>query len=195
MRNVDREKIEGFLKLLGGAGIAADAVIGAVQVRELAKGEVFQRAGAAADEVAFVLSGILRVYYLTADGRMFVRAFAAEGAPAAAYSAALAGNLSDVTIDALEDARVAVIRIDELVKLYDDDRAWQRFGRKLAERFYALRERREYEFLALDATARLAAFETEHGAIQARLTQVNVAAYLGITPVSLSRLKAKLTKP
>lgn len=53
---------------------------------------------------------------------------------------------------------------------------------------------RQYELLSLNAEERLEAFREQYGKILPRLSQQDIANYLGITPVSLSRLKSKALK-
>ena len=51
---------------------------------------------------------------------------------------------------------------------------------------------RESQLLALTHTERYAAFVLEHGALSARIPLHHVASYLGITNVSLSRIRARM---
>ena len=53
-------------------------------------------------------------------------------------------------------------------------------------------ERRHQELLTEDATTRYRAFVTERPALAARLTQRQIAAYIGVTPEAVSRIRAAL---
>ena len=53
------------------------------------------------------------------------------------------------------------------------------------------KERREYEFLCLSAPERFALLKQRDPELVAKLTQNDIARYLGITPVALSRIKQR----
>jgi len=53
------------------------------------------------------------------------------------------------------------------------------------------KERREYEFLCLSAPQRFALLKQRSPELVSRLTQNDIARYLGITPVALSRIKQR----
>ena len=59
---------------------------------------------------------------------------------------------------------------------------------------YLMLMRREHQFLTLSAEDRNLAFRREQPHVLGRVAQYEIAAYLGITPVSLSRLVAKLRR-
>ena len=76
----------------------------------------------------------------------------------------------------------------EIQKLYQRHPCWNELGRKIAENFFIVKEQREYEFLLLDAKARYLNFIHDYADLTERIPQYHIAAYLGITPVSLSRV-------
>jgi len=79
--------------------------------------------------------------------------------------------------------------------MLDRDRAWERFGRRAAEMLYARKERRELSFLVRSAAERYRELLAEFPQANEVIPQHMVAAYLGIEPESLSRLKRRLTRP
>lgn len=140
--------------------------------------------------LAFVIQGIFKVYYLTHDGRPFIRIFHSEGSPLADYGALLKGGVAEVTIEAIEDSKVVQIQYSDFVALYERHPSWQELGRKVAEEFMLIREKRERQLLTLDARGRYEEYLEEHRSNLNRIAQQDVASYIGITPVSLSRLAA-----
>jgi CRP-like cAMP-binding protein len=61
----------------------------------------------------------------------------------------------------------------------------------LAEYLFLLRDQRESELLSLSATERYERFLREHASLGGQIPQHQIASYLGVTPVSLSRLIAR----
>jgi hypothetical protein len=92
-------------------------------------------------------------------------------------------------MEALEPTRLVCFDFQKLAQLFHRHPCWQEFGRVMAERYLITRERREYEFMALSATERWNLFRSEHGKLLGRVQAYHIAAYLGITPVALSRLQ------
>lgn len=159
-----------------------------VSTSKLEKGKLLCEAGQNFRKIAFVKNGLLKISYNTCDGKIFIRNFVSENQFATPYSAILRNLESDVDIIALENSEVFLFSYDDFKIHYERHLCWQEIGRKLAEAIYIFREAREFEFLALDARGRYEAFKKQFGHIQNRLTQVDVASYLGITAVSLSRI-------
>jgi CRP-like cAMP-binding protein len=68
----------------------------------------------------------------------------------------------------------------------------QQLNCKIAESLFIKKERREATLLLDDAKTRYLNFLEEYPGLETRLKQYHIASYLGITPVSLSRVRAQL---
>jgi CRP-like cAMP-binding protein len=158
------------------------------------KGEFFCEYGKRTSEIGFVISGLFKVYYLTYDGRPFIRIFHAEGLPLADYAALIRGTVADVTIEALENSTIGIIPYKKFASFFESHASWQEFGRKIAEHFMIVRELREKQLLTLNASDRYEQFISEYRHYLNRISKQDAAAYIGITPVSLSRLTASRIK-
>lgn len=161
---------------------------------KLAPGEFLTRAGEVADSVGFVIDGLLRKVHVTSRGRAMVRAFAGPGEVVGAYASLLTGAPSYLSVEALEPSQLFVLAWSDLEALYERDVCWQIVGRRFAENALLERELRAHELLTLTATERFARFCETHQALLPRLRSYDVASYLGITAVSLSRLRARARK-
>jgi len=111
--------------------------------------------------------------------------------PLGSYATILTGRPTHVNIEAIEDSVVLQFSYSELSKRYERHIGWERLGRKIAERHYISRERREHDFLACNAAQRYETFLEEFPGLEARISQTNIASYLGITPETLSRILKK----
>jgi CRP-like cAMP-binding protein len=160
----------------------------------LAKGEFLVRPGEASGSVGLVRSGMLRFFYTDTEGAEYTKAFRGPGEMAAAFAELLLGVPSRTHIQALEDAELLVCdyaRLDHSLSRFP---SWQPMARLIAEHFYVVKERREFELLQLSAEDRYRRFAADYPDLMGRIPQYCVASYLGITPVALSRIVSRLRK-
>jgi CRP-like cAMP-binding protein len=159
--------------------------------RVLEKGEFFGKAGERPSEFALVVSGLLRKFYVTQDGRQMTRGFAMAGELVGPYAALLTHTESKLAVQALETSRVIAVQFAAFEALYEHHACWNTLGRRVAEQMFVEREQRESDFLTLTPEQRYEKFLLERPDIAQRVPQYQVASYIGITPVSLSRLRAR----
>lgn len=159
--------------------------------RELWAGGYFLRAGERASEVATVLSGGLREYFLLADGTERCKGFNLPGEFAGSLSDLLSEGPSRHWVVAEVPTVLAVTPWAEYAALADRWPGWQRFARVVAERLYLRKVEREHELLALDAAARYRRTLQRWPTLEQVFKQRHIASYIGITPVHLSRLRSR----
>ncbi len=165
-----------------------------LEERQLAKHGLFAVEGKTAHEVGFILDGNMRHYY-TRDGEEKTTYFYFEGHFVSSYMSCLTGRPSELTIEALTDCTLLVFKYKDLLKLYDLSHKWERFGRLLSEYLAIGLEQRMVGLLMLSPEERyLQLLESNKHKIIERIPQHYVSSYLGITPVSLSRIRARLLK-
>jgi CRP-like cAMP-binding protein len=162
--------------------------------RALAKGEFLVRAGDTADTVAFVSAGIARMFYTRRDGKEFNKGFVSAPDFVSALEALITQTPASLSIQALSPMQLLVASYAELSRFYDRDMYWQRTGRLIVERVYVKKARREASLLMHSAAERYAAFLTEHRGLVDQVADYHIAAYLGITPEALSRLRRARSK-
>lgn len=161
--------------------------------RELSfrKKDLFVRPGDPSDRFALVLEGLFRVYRVSARGVESVKAFRTEHELIGPYAEQLQGIASLTYIEALEPGRLLAFKSADLAALEQGHACWTQFARRVAEYHFMVKERREQEFLDLSAEERLERFQVEYPRLVGRLSQREVAAYLGITEVGLSRIMSR----
>lgn len=162
--------------------------------RHIEKNDYFIRAGQVPPEFGFVASGLMRLYYLTEEGNEFTKAFCLENSFVTSYSALLLNKPSGLFIQALENTVLLVGDFDEFRKLYNKHICWQELGRKIAENLFIKKEERESPLLLDSAEIRYTKFLKEYPLLDKRIPQYHIASYLGITPVALSRIRARRSK-
>lgn len=158
----------------------------------LERGEYFLMAGDVPQYIGFVISGLLRLFYIDNDGVEINKHFCVENTLAISYSAFLQREESKFYVQALEDAKLLVIDHETYTDLLNGHICWQIVARKLAQMLFILKEKREFEFLLNNAQQRYLQFLKDYPNLENRLSQYHIASYLGITPESLSRIRSSL---
>lgn len=167
-------------------------VLAAMCTRVLEPNEALLRVGERAENECVLLTGILRSSVGDAHGREVTLAF--HQGPTAltpAIARVDAAGLSRINCEALSSAWVAEFPAALLVECMLRDPSVQRWGDAVLRAELLRRADREWSLAALPAVQRLALFRQQYPGLEASIAQHLVASYLGITPVSLSRLRAK----
>lgn len=160
-------------------------------LRSLAVGDVLLDTGDEPDAVAVVLRGAMRELFVTHEGVERTCGFAFEGHPVGAYADALLSLRSRRRVEAIEPTELVVFSLRSVraaAERYDEV---ARLLRALAERLYVRKAQREFELLTMDAEGRYDALRSQFPEIEQRVQQQQIASYLGVTPVHLSRLRSR----
>jgi CRP-like cAMP-binding protein len=132
-------------------------------------------------------------HYYTRDGEEKTTYFYFENHLVSSYFSAITGKPSELTIEALTDSRLLTFPYAHLKSLYDQSPKWERFGRLLAEYVAMGLEERMAGLLMMSPEERyLQLLQGNKQKIIERIPQHYIANYLGITPVSLSRIRKRL---
>jgi CRP-like cAMP-binding protein len=145
-------------------------------------------AGDRATRTFFVLEGLVRELYSSADGAEHTRVFVAEGSVTGSLLDLLSGAPSVTYIQAIEATRGLAVIYAELEAIAAEEPEVELLLRRSAEALYVRKARREHEMLALSAKERHAKWLSEHAGLDARVSRRHLASYLGVTPEHLSRL-------
>ena len=165
-----------------------------LQEQKLQKGQTFIQEGKYEKNIAFVIRGNLRQYY-TRNGEEKTTYFYFENHLMSSYMSCLTGQPSKLTIEALTDCDLLLFKYEALITLYKKSQQWERFGRLLAEYLAIGLEERMVGLLMLSPEERYEQLmESNKQKILERIPQHYIANYLGITPVSLSRIRNRIQK-
>lgn len=143
-------------------------------------------------QLYFVAEGLLRIYYIDEEGAEANKSFPAEGGFAGPLATALLDLPSRYGIQALEDSVLLAAQYNNYFELLEQHPAFDRLGRKMLEWLLGRRELREQSLLQQSAKERYLDFVDQYSDIFNRIPQYHVASYLGITEVSLSRLRSQI---
>jgi CRP-like cAMP-binding protein len=141
----------------------------------------------------FILKGCCRQYEADAEGKENVLQFSIEGWWITDLDSMLTEKPSLFNIDVLEAGEVLQIDKQQLDKLFNEIPAVERYYRIISQKAFIALQRRIL-FLQKPAIDRYLEFTHRYPFLETRLPQHQIAAYLGITRESLSRLRNKIAK-
>ncbi|WP_217607362.1 Crp/Fnr family transcriptional regulator [Chitinophaga sp. GbtcB8] len=142
----------------------------------------------------FVVRGCLRLYKIDDRGNTHILQFAAENYWVNDLGSFHGLKPSELNIDALEDTVTLQITRDDLVTLFTQAPKFDRIFRVLMENSYIRLQQRLLQNISSTAEDRYKSFIEIYPHLVNRLSQVQIAAFLGIAPESLSRLRNGLSK-
>lgn len=156
-------------------------------------GEYLFRQGDKDKSLYIVKSGLLKAYYLSADGKENIKSFILPGDNIGSLTASYAGQSSTFSLVCLKKCELTVLQFNDL---YVASRADPELSASIVDfllGFAIKKENREYELLCLSAEARYKRLLEKTPDLLDLVTQNEIARYLGVTPVGLSRIKKRVS--
>lgn len=109
------------------------------------------------------------------------------------YVAYLTNKNSRYNIQALEDSEILVAKISDFEELMKENYQLLLFYKKTLDEILVSKEEHACSFKLLNSVERYKQFLDQYPGLEKRVKQYQLASYLGITPVSLSRIRNKLS--
>ena len=159
----------------------------------VAKGETLVSAGTICQNLYFIERGVLRMYYKKGESQI-TRYMASEGEFATALSSFLTQRPTKENMEAIEPSTLWVLSYTDLHTLYAQIPVWNIFSRRLLEEAYLENTLRMEGLITQTAEERYLTFIESNPELAMRVPQQYIATYLGITPISLSRIRAKIAR-
>ena len=156
------------------------------------KGEHLFQQGASSHCIYWLSSGLLKAYYTTTEGKELIKSFISPENIIGNLSSAYSGEPCSFGLMCLEDSQLLEIPFAAIHKHSQTDHALANHMVELLLQLAMKKEKREYEFLCLSAEERYRAFVQEAPDVVSQITQNDLAKYLGITGVGLSRIKKRV---
>lgn len=139
----------------------------------------------------FVLKGVHRLYYLTPNGDEITLGFSFNDNFSGSYESFITQKPSPIYFQTLTDTEVLAINHRDMNYLFDTYKNFERWGRLFIQHIFFGRGKREIEIATLSAEERYRIFIQRIPAELQAITQKYIASYLGMTPETLSRIRAK----
>ena len=158
---------------------------------ELPKGHHVLCMGKVEKDIFFIKRGIARAY-TTVDGNEITFWIGEEGDTLVSMNGYVNNRPGYETVELMEPSVLYVLKRSDLQRLFLDDINIANWGRRYAETELIATERRLISFLLTDASERYSRLMADNPEYLQRLPLGSIASYLGITQVSLSRIRARI---
>ncbi len=165
------------------------AVCRLFQKKHYARKTFLLQAGSPWQEIFFLQQGLIRLYYIDRKGREHNKAFYHEGQCIWPPTPMDRTRSCQFSIDTLEEVTLMTCPFATFHAWMRHRQLWERFALPWLEQLLRHKFTREHDFLLLSAQARYERFCAEHPTLVDRLPDYHLASYLGMTNVSLSRIK------
>jgi CRP-like cAMP-binding protein len=140
----------------------------------------------------FVTKGSFRMFQVNADGQELTRYFAFDNKFGTNLTSLIEGSRSIENLQAIEPLEGLKISKADFFKLVENHPAVNTIYRNILENAYVTSQKRIYDLQGMTALDRLRWLLEQYPLILTRIPSRMIASYLGITPYTLSRLKAQL---
>ncbi|MCD8741576.1 Crp/Fnr family transcriptional regulator [Mucilaginibacter roseus] len=165
------------------------------KVKKIAKGDYFNMQRMVCKDLGLVVKGIFRIYYRNPETNEEKNIFFfSENQFVVSFRSFISQTTCWYFIEAMEDSEIYFISHTDLNALYDTHPNWSKFGRLLAESFFAMAQTRTEEFIFFSHEERYRRLLEEHPHIIERIPAYHISSYLGITNPSLSRMRKRIEK-
>ena len=142
----------------------------------------------------FIVNGLTRTYEVDEKGQEHILQFGMEDWWIGDMYSFLSGKPSAFNIDCLEDTEVLQITKPNLEQLYSEVPKMNQYFRQLLEKALITTNQRIIASLRKTAAERYLEFLEKYPRIDQRVSNHQIASFLGITPQSLSRVRRDLSR-
>ncbi|MBU3700275.1 MAG: Crp/Fnr family transcriptional regulator [Candidatus Kapabacteria bacterium] len=164
-----------------------------MQYVEIPKGQTWLAQDGPNDFIGLVVAGMMRAEQVV-DGEEHTVYFFDAPDFATEYVGFLRRTPSRHSISALEDCRIYTWSYDSLQDMYASSKTGERLGRLIAEALFGNVVGNVESFRFESATIRYENLLARSPNLLQRVPQYMIASYLGVTPESLSRIRAKIAR-
>ena len=146
-----------------------------------------------ADRHFYILrEGLLKAYYLSEDGKESIKSFLTPGDVIGSLSAVRGDGGCSFSLICLQPCTLSKVSFDRLFEAVRHDAETGVVVTEFLMTFAMKKEQREYELLCLSAEERYRRLNANRPELLTMVQQADIALYLGVTPVGLSRIKKRV---
>ncbi len=162
--------------------------------RRVKKRQFILQEGEICTHNTYVLEGCFKMYLVDHNGKEHNLQFAIENWWIGDVGSFHSSTPTKLNIEALENSIVLQIKKEDQLKLFVDYPKFNRIFRVLAENAMVGLQRRVLQNISSSAEERYLDFLERHPQLFNRISNVQIASYLGVTPEFLSTIRKKLVK-
>ena len=172
----------------GSLDLMSDLIV--VEVYE--KGDRFIDRGKKNNKEYFVYEGVCRSFLLSPEGEEVTISYFLEGGVLSPNKTRTANQISHLNFQALTKVTLASLNADKFEQLMINHIDIREFGNMVLQNELLGKVEKEIALASLNAKERLILFREKYHFLENLISHVDIASYLGITNISLSRLRKGL---
>lgn len=163
-----------------------------ISVKSFKRGDLLLEQGKLCRQLFFVESGSLRAYNLNKNDKEATIMFAVDDWWITDMYCFTNQKPAMLSLEGIEDTKVAILHYDAFQVLLKERPQFEGFFRVLFQKAYAREQLRALDAISLSTEERYRSFVIKYPYITEKVTQKQIASYLGVTPEFLSSVKKKL---
>lgn len=160
-----------------------------LSVEYIQKNDLLLRQGGNCEKLFFVAYGSLRAFNTTREGKESTVMFAVQDWWITDMYCFVNQKPAMVSLEVLEDSKVIALDFNAFQTLLERIPKFERFFRILFQNAYSREQLRILDSISLTTEERYRSFVTKYPQIVEKVTQKQIASYLGVTPEFLSSVK------
>lgn len=158
----------------------------------IAASEIYIPEGKIFKKIFYIKKGLLRIFFVTASGEEKTFFFRWEGHIAAIPECIFDNQPTRQTWQALEDCELMEIDFEIVEKLSENNISFIKTRMGLAEKMFLEALKRVESFVLDKPEERYQKLIIQNPEIIKRVADKHIASFIGVTPVSLSRIRKRL---
>ena len=169
-------------------------IVNLIEVETYEKGNLFIDIGKKNNKEYFVFQGVCRSFVYSPEGDEVTISYFLENEVLSPNKTRTANQLSQLNFQALTHLSIASMDSDKFEQLMIDHLDIREFGNRVLQNELLIKVEKEIGFASLNAKERLILFREKYHFLENLISHVDIASYLGITNISLSRLRKEIMK-
>lgn len=160
-------------------------------IETLKKGEQYCEQNKICKKMGFVLEGVFKVVKTDSAGNQYIPYFSSEGHFAVAIESYTNQIPSEESVEAVTDCMVVTLTSAAFDLFEKEVVNFSKIVSQLKEKAFMEKYKLKSEMLIDDAETKYTKLLVRHPSIVQRVPQTQIALFLGITPHTLSRIRAR----
>ncbi|PTT15781.1 Crp/Fnr family transcriptional regulator [Flavobacterium sp. HMWF030] len=169
-----------------------DEILSSFKLFKVSKNQLLLRENEIADRIFFINKGCLRLYYSNSDTSKSTRFMAFENTFLTSIVSFISREPSLEFIEAVENSELLVISHHDFFRLRETIPQWDKMYIYILEYGLTVITSKLTSLLTQNASERYKNLLKNNPELVQRLSNVNLAAYLNISPETLSRIKSQI---
>lgn len=162
--------------------------------KKLKPGELIAKPGEIPNKLYMLTSGMMRAYLSSEKGKEFNKNFFMPFSFVGPLTALIQNKPCKLTYEAITTCQVYEVNFHDIMKLSKTDIKISNLYSKVLEHVFIRYEERQLEFISMNSKERYLALLRKIPDVEELIPQYQIASYLSITPVQLSRIRSKIKR-